>query len=55
MIVLEDDLFQDAAVGVLPEDPETVPRPYQETEEPDRRCQRERHPPVWTQDYQMNI
>ena len=55
VIVLEDDVFQDAAVGVLPEDPETVPRPCQETEEPARRCQRERYPPVWTRDYQMNI
>ena len=25
MIVLEDDVFPDAAVGVLPEVPETVP------------------------------
>ena len=55
MIVLEDDVFQDAAVDVLPEDPESVPRTCQETEEPARRCQRERHPPVWTRDYQINI
>ena len=56
MIVLEDDVFfKDAAVGVLPEDPETIPRPPQEAEEPAKRSQRERHPPVWTRDYQMNI
>ena len=55
VIVLEDDVFPVAAVGVLPEDPETVPRPCQEAEEPARRSQRERHPPVWTRDYQMNI
>ena len=55
MIVLEDDVFSDAAVGVLPEDPGMVQRPCQEAEEPARRFQRERHPPVWTRDYQMNI
>ena len=48
VVVLEDDVFPDAAVDVLPEDPETVPRPCQEAEEPARRSQRERHPPVWT-------
>ena len=55
VISLEDDVFPDAVVGVLPEDPETVPRPCQEKEEPARRSQRERHPSVWTRDYQMNI
>ena len=55
VIVLEDDVFPDAAVGVLPEVPETVPRPCREAEEPARRSQRERRPPVWTRDYQMNI
>ena len=55
VIVLEDDVFPDEVDGVLPEDPETVPRPCQKAEEPARRPQRERHPPVWTRDYQMNI
>ena len=55
VIVLEDDVFQDAEFDVLPEDPETVTRPCQETEEPARKSQRERHPPVWMRDYKINI
>ena len=41
VIVLEDDVFPDAAVGVA--------------EEPARRSQRKRRPSVWTRDYQMKI
>ena len=48
LIVLEDDIFPERVV-----DPVPVQHPSQ-AEEPVRRSQRERRPPLWTRDYQMD-
>ena len=48
LIVLEDDIFPEGVV-----DPVPVQHPSQ-AEEPVRRSQRERRPPLWTRDYQMD-
>ena len=53
VIVLEDDIFPEAAVEAPSEDPVPVQHPSQ-AENPVRRSQRERHPPFWARDYQMD-
>ena len=53
VIVLEDDIFPEAVVEAPSEDPVPVKHPSQ-AEEPIRRSQRERRPPFWTRDYQMD-
>ena len=53
VIVLEDDNFPEAVVEAPSEDPVPVQHPPQ-AEDPIRRSQRERRPPFWMRDYQMN-
>lgn len=53
VIVLEDDIFPEAVVEAPSEDPVPFQYPSQ-AEEPVRRYQREKRPPFWTQDYQMD-
>ena len=54
VIVLDDGVFPSADVGTSSEDPGTEQQPLQAAE-PSRRPQRERRPPVWTQDYYLDI
>ena len=53
VIVLEDDIFTEAVVEAPSEDPVPVQHNSQ-AEESVRRSQRERRPPFWTRDYQMD-
>lgn len=53
VFVLEDDVFPTVDAGSSSEDPVTVVRPLQ-VEGQLRRSQRERRPPAWTRDFQMD-
>ena len=53
VIVLEDDIFPEAVVEAPSEDPVPIQHPPQ-AEKLVRRSQRERRPPCWTWDYQMD-
>ena len=53
VIVLEDDIFPEPVVEAPSEDPVPIQHPPQ-AEKLVRRSQRERRPPCWTWDYQMD-